>query len=273
MNLGYAILLGITQGLTEFLPISSSGHLVLMESLLPAFSRRGILFEILLHTGTLIAVVLYFRRDITRILYSFWRKSSGQRGESAQFRRLGWLILLAMVPTAIVALILHSYVEKSFSSPLIAGLFLLITAVILFATKFFKGKGRSIGTIGIKDSLIIGLMQGLAIFPGLSRSGATISAGIFAGVDKEASARFSFLLSIPAIAGALLFDLKELTYLARADILLLGYYAVGAAVAGLVGYLSIGLLLRIVKRFRLYLFSYYCLAVGMTTIILHLLKS
>ena len=115
-------------------------------------------------------------------------------------------------------------------------------------------------------------MQGLALFPGLSRSGATISAGIFAGIDKETSARFSFLLSIPAIAGALLFDLKELTYLARADILLLGYYAVGAAVAGLVGYLSIGLLLRIVKRFRLYLFSYYCLAVGLTTIILHLYK-
>jgi len=114
-------------------------------------------------------------------------------------------------------------------------------------------------------------MQGIAIFPGISRSGATISGGIFAGVDKEASARFSFLLSIPAIAGALIFDFKELAYIAKTDIILLGYYIAGAITAGLVGYLSIGWLLRIIKRFRLFFFSYYCWAIGLIAIILHLL--
>lgn len=271
MNLVYAIILGIIQGLTEFLPVSSSGHLVFGEALLPAFKQRGILFEILLHTGTLIAVVLYFRNDLAKILYSFLGRPSIQPEEKRQFRRLGWLILLSMVPTAVIAFLLRSYVERSFTSPLIAGILLLVTGLLLFATKFFRREGRPINNLQVKDSLIIGLMQGLAVFPGISRSGATISAGIFIGVDKGTAARFSFLLSIPAIAGALIFDLKELVHLAQTDLLLLGYYIAGAVTAGLVGYLSIGWLLRIIKRFRLFLFSYYCWVIGLIAIILHLL--
>jgi len=209
--------------------------------------------------------------DLAKILYSFLARPSIQQEEKRQFRRLGWLILLAMVPTALIALLLRNYVEKSFANPLIAGILLLVTGFLLFGTKFFQNKGRPLSTLRVKDSLIIGLMQGLAVFPGFSRSGATISGGIFAGADKEAAARFSFLLSIPAIAGALIFDIKELAHLAKADILLLGYYIAGAITAGLVGYLSIGYLLRIIKRFRLFLFSYYCWAIGLIAIILHLL--
>ncbi len=273
MNLLYALLLGIIQGITEFLPISSSGHLVLVEALLPAFSRRGILFEILLHGGTLIAVILYFRHDLARIIFSFIGIKKINQEEMKQSRRLGWLIILAMVPTGIIALLLRSSVEHSFTSPLITGIFLIASGSLLFATKYFQNKGKSLQSIGIKEALIIGIMQGLAVFPGLTRSGATISGGIFAGVEKEASARFSFLLSIPAITAALIFDVKELTHLAKVDLLLLVYYLVGSLAAGLVGYLSIGWLLKIIQRFRFFLFSYYCWTIGLAAILFNLIFS
>jgi undecaprenyl-diphosphatase len=273
MTLLYVIILGIIQGLTEFLPVSSSGHLVLAEALLPTFSRHGILFEILLHVGTLIAVIIYFRHDLSRITYSFLGKKSIEQEERKKYRRVGWLILFAMVPTGIIALLLRSSVEHSFTRPVIAGIFLLISGSLLFATKFFPAKGRLLTAMRIKDALVIGIMQGLAVFPGLTRSGATISGGIFSGVDKEAAARFSFLLSIPAITAALIFDLPELRYLAKVNAQLLAYYLVGAAAAGAVGYLSIGWLLKIIRQFHLFLFSFYCWAIGLIAIIFWLIKS
>ena len=268
MTLVQALLLGIVQGLTEFLPISSSGHLVLVQHLF-GLREAELSFDVSVHIGTLAAVILYFRRDILDILEGLMRALRGtltNRATSDADRpqvRLAGLILLGSVPTAAIGLALHSVADRLFASPLIVGAMLLLTGGILFATRPGRhprtDAGRPLEGLTIKDALVIGVTQGLAVMPGISRSGSTIAVGILTGIRHETAARFSFLLSIPAVAGAALLVLKDA--IQQGDIHLPSCL-IGGLAAMLVGYAALALLVFLVQKGRLYLFAPYCWIIG-----------
>lgn len=244
-----AAILGIIQGLTEFLPVSSSGHLVLTQELF-GFNPGGISFEIFVHLGSLAAVLIYFRSRLWEILTSFMSK------ESKEGRSYALFLVIGTIPAAIIGLTFEDFFESIFASPVITSVFLFVTGLILFSTKFAK-RGQNNVTWG--TAIIIGLAQAIAILPGISRSGSTISAGIWSKVEPSKAAEFSFLLSIPAIAGAAILKMGEL--LSQSDTSAGPYF-----IAGLLSFASslvaIHWLLAIIRRGRLDLFAYYCFAVG-----------
>jgi undecaprenyl-diphosphatase len=244
-----AILLGLLQGLTEFLPVSSSGHLVLTEHLLGA-KNPGVTFELLVHLGTLLAVLIYFRKRIIAMIRSIFDTSMFEE------RKLVLYIIIATIPAVIVALTLEDTIEAAFGSPLLTSIMLLVTGVMLLLTGLAPKKEKRLSWF---NSLFIGLGQAVAIFPGISRSGSTISFGLFAGVKATTAAEFSFLLSIPAIAGAAVFKIKELFSL---DVALAGQYLTGTILSFLSGLLAVYLLLSIVRKGKFQYFGIYCLLVG-----------
>ena len=266
-----AILLGIIQGLTEFLPISSSGHLVLSQNLL-GLKEPELLFDICVHVGTLGAVMAVFQRDIRRILQtlvrlpSLLRTAGGFKGlvSDDETVRLITLIVIGSLPTAALGLIFKEMVAEIFSSVRLVGIMLMITGCLLWYTRRLNADGRQITDLKVKDALLIGLFQGLAILPGVSRSGATISMALYAGIDRELAGRFSFLLSIPAILGALVLSLD--TSLAS-NTISPGAIAFGTLSAALTGYMALRVLLRLVKKGRLYRFAPYCWLVGLVAVI------
>ncbi|MFC1858114.1 undecaprenyl-diphosphate phosphatase [Thermodesulfobacteriota bacterium] len=206
-----AAVLGIVQGLTEFLPISSSGHLVIFQHLF-GLKEPELLFDICVHVGTLFAVCVVFFREIRSILLTLIRlpklapSLNGLTHLYAENEeiRIATLIVIGNVPTAILGLMFNKIAEQIFGSLEIVGFMLLITGALLWLTRRTGIKGRPLRAVTIKDALVIGLVQGMAILPGISRSGVTISVALFLGVDREVAGRYSFLLSIPAIIGALL---------------------------------------------------------------------
>lgn len=253
MTLTQGLILGAIQGLTEFLPVSSSGHLALAQQLMSDFEQPGLLFDVVLHLGTLIAVILYFRQDLKRLLTSPFRHEEG----AAQDRHHLRLLVIGSVPTAIIGLAFKETVEGVFDRPLIVAALLIATGILLFVAERFRSTGHKELTVG--DSLITGVAQGIAILPGISRSGSTISALLLRGVEGQAAARFSFLLALPAVGGAALLSLKDVEHLPQSEI---DIYLAGAAVACLVGLISIHALLGIIRQKRLYYFSLYCWLVG-----------
>ena len=273
MSLAEAILLGVVQGLTEFLPISSSAHLALIQSILPGFSQPGLLFDIMLHCGTLVAVILYLREDIKWLLTSlFSRRKQGTSLPQQYGRKIAWYLVLATIITAFIGYFARPWVIVAFTKPLVVALLLLVTGGFLFVTRFFRQPGRGIEGMRRRDALLIGIAQGVATFPGISRSGATIATGIFAGVNRELAAKFSFLASIPAIIGALLLDLfRALPLMAESEGLIF-YYISGTILAAIIGYFSLGILFRLIRGFRLSSFAYYCWGLGLVTIGVSLLK-
>lgn len=263
MTIVQALLLGIIQGLTEFLPISSSGHLVLVQHLL-GLHEAELSFDVSVHVGTLAAVVLYFRQDILAILIGLARslRSSSRRQEDRTYARLAGLIVLGSIPTAAIGLALHGVADRLFASPLITGAMLLITGALLFATRpgrVPRGTGRSLPLLTPKDALIMGLVQGMAVMPGISRSGSTIAMGILTGIGHETAARFSFLLSIPAVAGAALLVLRDAVQMGSIH---LPTCLLGGVTALVVGYAALALLVFLVQKGRLFLFAPYCWIVG-----------
>lgn len=271
MNIYQAAILGIVQGLTEFLPVSSSGHLVLFQHLF-GLKEAELLFDISLHLGTLVAVFIFFRRDIYAITFSVVRYcreavTSGSFSPSKEDPdlTLAFLIIAGSVPTAIIGLFFHKIADRLFSSVLIAGSMLILTGIILFFTRFVKNPEKGISLFSMKDSFIIGISQGLAIMPGLSRSGATIATGLFLGLKHETAARYSFLLSIPAILGATLLSFGDPagnTYISLKTCL------AGAFISCITGYLALKVLFYIVKKGRLHYFSPYCLIIGIISLML-----
>ena len=263
MTFVQALLLGIIQGLTEFLPISSSGHLVLVQHLL-GLREAELSFDVSVHVGTLAAVILYFRQDILAILGGLARslRSSAGRPEDRTYARLAGLIVLGSIPTAAIGLALHGVADRLFASPLITGAMLLITGTLLYATRpgrLPSGAGRSLSMLTLKDALIMGVVQGMAVMPGISRSGSTIATGILTGIRHETAARFSFLLSIPAVAGAALLVLKDAVQQGSVH---LPTCLLGGVAALVVGYAALALLVFLVQKGRLYLFAPYCWIVG-----------
>lgn len=255
MTFTHALLLGLLQGLTEFLPVSSSGHLVIAQHFIPGFDQPGLAFDIMLHLGTMIAVLLYFRRDIGLMLVS-----PLQHGPQARtYRKMLGLIVLASVPTALIGLGFKDFFEGMYDNLQLVAVMLLVTGVLLFFSERYRRPGRKEGQLTISDALVVGTVQGLAIIPGISRSGSTISTLLLKGVDGETAARFSFLLALPAVFGAALLSLRDLQQVATAEIPM---YLVGAGTAFLVGLVSIHCLLAVVRRKRLIGFAIYCWLVG-----------
>jgi len=271
MNLTEAILLGVVQGLTEFLPVSSSGHLVLFQNLL-GLKEPLLAFDISVHVGTLIAVVIYFFKDIVGILKALakWlsvlpdrQAAIGLLKEDREIR-IALLIITGSIPTAILGLLFKEIAETLFSSVTIVGVNLIITGIILWYTRGLRETGHGIRQFTVKNSFAIGIVQGLAIIPGISRSGSTIAAGLFLGLDRETAARFSFLLSIPAVAGAGLLGAGDLLGQSNLPTTII---ATGTLVSCIVGYASLKLLVWMVRRGRLHFFAPYCAVLGCLALI------
>jgi undecaprenyl-diphosphatase len=269
-----AIMLGVIQGLTEFLPVSSSGHLVLLQNLF-GLKEPEVLFDISLHVGTLIAVCIVFFPEIFSILKTLLSlpgliKTSGSMKQLYQDNepvRMATLIVLGSIPTAILGLLFHKVVDQLFGSVWIVGLMLIITGALLWLTRRFRIKGRPLKGTTMKDALVIGLVQGVAIMPGISRSGSTISVALFMGINREVAGRYSFLLSIPAILGALVLSLDSPAMQATVSG---GMLLMGTLTAGIVGFGALKVLLHLVNRGRLHLFAPYCWLLGFVAFIVGL---
>lgn len=271
MDIIQAIILGVIQGLTEFLPVSSSAHLVFITDILGL--QQNVAFDTLLHLGTLVAVVGYFWRDIVEIITSFISSImdifSGKFKEGLKekpFKKLTWLLVVGTIPAGLMGILLQKQFEALFNSVIYVGFFLIITGLLLWGAERVKPGEKDVEDISFKNALVIGIAQGIAIAPGISRSGATISAGLFSGLNRELAARFSFLLSIPAILGAVLVQAKDITsFDVSTGVLIAGFLS-----ALIFGYLAIKLLLKIIKERTLMIFAYYCWIVGIAVIIISL---
>lgn len=255
MSLIDAILLGILQGATEFLPVSSSGHLVLAQQMLDGFDQPGVLFDVLLHVGTMIAVILYFRKDLAGLISSLWRRDEAAPAQQFQL----WLLVVGSVPTAVIGLLFKDFFTGLFHRPDLVGAMLLVTGSLLWLAERLRRRGPSRQQLGLLDALVVGTAQGAAIIPGISRSGTTIAVLLMRGVDGEVAARFSFLLALPAVFGAALLSLNDLSAVATG---LLPAYLAGTLAALITGLLCIHLLLGIIRRRRLHLFAFYCWVAG-----------
>jgi len=255
MSLAHAILLGLVQGLTEFLPVSSSGHLALIQHFLPGFSQPGLLFDVVLHLGTMVAVIVVFRADLGRLFSAPFNTSATGAGD----RRLLLLLIAGSIPTAIIGLSFKDAIAGLFANVNLIALMLMVTGTLLFLAERFRRPGRKEAKLTWSDAVVTGIAQGIAIIPGISRSGSTIATLLFKGVDGETAARFSFLLALPAVGGAALLSLKDLDALVPGE---LPVYLAGAAVAMLAGLFSIRFLLQIIRRQRLIYFALYCWGVG-----------
>ena len=267
MTIFQSILLGIVQGLTEFLPISSSGHLVIVPQLLgweiPA--TEAFVFNVLVQVATLAAVIAYFWKDLVVILGAVLAGLAKRQPFSEPQARLGWLVVVATIPAGIFGLLIKDQVEQAFSSLLATGIFLLVTAGLLTLAEQLGKRQRELDSLSIGDAIFIGVAQALAIFPGVSRSGATITGGMLRGLERTAAARFSFILSIPIMLAAGLLavlDLLEIPNFAQ----LLSVFIPGFLAAGITGYLSIRWLLKYLTQRPLSIFIYYCLAIGLLSI-------
>jgi len=253
MTLANAAILGLVQGLTEFLPVSSSGHLVIAQHLLH-FAEPNLAFDVVLHLGTLLAVFVYFRRDLLEILSALFGKGD------PKWRRVALLILLGTVPTGVIGVLFKDLFERLFASPSVVALMLAVTGLLLFTADRVTKAARPLAGIGVLDALLIGLIQGVSIIPGISRSGSTIAMGLFRKIEADSAARFSFLLSIPAILGAVVLEGKEI----------LGHglsgsgsaFFVGFVTAAVSGWLAIRILMAALKRKGLTVFALYCWGVA-----------
>jgi undecaprenyl-diphosphatase len=271
MNLFQALILGIVQGATEFLPVSSSGHLVLFPWLLGwndpsnawylnAADGFQLAFDVVLHLGTACAILVYFRRDWLDLLQAVLRAAQ-DRSLASPKARLALLIVLGTIPAALAGYFLDDIVESAFSRPIAAAGFLLATAALLAASEWIGRRDRDLEHLAWLDALLVGIGQALALFPGISRSGATMAAGLARGIKRAPAARFSFLLATPIILGAGGFKVLDLMQtggaLSRVPVLITGFVA-----AGIVGYLCIHWLLRYLQNHRLYPFAIYCACAG-----------
>jgi undecaprenyl-diphosphatase len=289
-----ALVLGIVQGLTEFIPVSSSAHLVLVPAL-AGWERHGLAFDVALHLGTLLALVLYYRADLWGIARAITSRTPSD--ERTMYRRLLGLLVLASLPVAVAGLTLDDAVESVFSSPTATALLLLLTATVLITGERLHqrqlrrhavipnpvdgaggegGDGHNrpapdevagaitVERMGVREAVIVGLFQTLALLPGVSRSGMTISAGIGAGLSRPAATRFGFLLGLPAIAGAAVVQLPRVDDLATVTT---SELLIGIAAAAISGYLAIAFLVRLVSRAGIDRFAWYVIAVSVLSLL------
>lgn len=269
MNLLQAAFLGLIQGLSEFLPVSSSGHLILGASVL-GLPAPGLSFSIMVHLGTAFATVVMLWREVRWLVIGVFAPDH----PSHRARALGvtGLLLLASLPAALVAFLAGDWIDEAFSSPVVASAGLIVTGIVLFLSRSAGKRAPSSGqgvltTVGLGRALTVGLAQAVAITPGVSRSGMTIAAGLMTGVSREDSARFSFLLAIPAVVGGAILDFRE-----GGGPVLTSTAVTGAVVSFAAGVLALGVVFRAVRKGDLSKFAYYCWAVGLPSLILFLVR-
>jgi len=270
VNIIEAIILGIIQGATEFLPISSSGHLLLVPSILN-IAEPNLNAIAMAHQGTLLAIIVYFRHDLWQIITAVFEGVKNRQPLATAHSRLGWYIAAGSIPAVIAGLLLDDILKDALSNPTVAAVLLLFNAVILvLGERALKG-GKTISNLLPIDAIAIGIAQVVALFPGISRSGVTMSAGMGRGFDRSSAARFSFLLGVPVIAGAGLIAAYEL---ARSPDIAdnLAYLGVTFITAFIVGYLCIYFLLRWVRSHSLYIFAIYCALAGSLYLIFEWLR-
>jgi undecaprenyl-diphosphatase len=269
VNFIQAIVLGIVQGAAEFIPISSSGHLVLVPWFLD-WPEPGLVFDTIVHWGTLAAILAVFWRDILALAMAWVRSLVGRSLDQPE-ARLAWLIIVGTLPAALMGFLWEDFFESLFSSPGRVAVLLLVTGAILVLSERLGKRLRSLSDLGWLDSVLIGLAQGLAIAPGISRSGATMAMGLLRGVEREAAARFSFLLATPIIFGAGLLKLIELFQAGAGGASWLSLM-VGFLAAAISGYVCITFLLAYLQRGRLYVFAAYCWAAGVVSLTIFLMR-
>lgn len=260
MSIVQAVILGLVQGLTEFIPVSSSGHLVIFQHLL-GLKEPPLFFDVMVHVGTLLAVIAVFWEDVLEVI-------------KRPFSRLTLLIVIGCIPAGLMGFFLEAYFEKAFSSLLVVGVGLIITGVLLLASEYSARQqifGKNWSTASLKDAFLVGIMQGIAITPGISRSGSTIAGSLFVGLDREYAARFSFLLSIPVIIGAALMQAKDLVGMSIPSSEVAAV-ASGTLVAAVSGYVAIKLVVGMLKRGRLSLFAWYCWVVAIAVLAWHFIE-
>lgn len=271
MKFWMAIVLGVVQGVAEFLPISSSGHLSLLQYFF-SMEEPDTLYNILLHFATLIAVCVVYRRDIADMVLEFFRAigdlTSGKRtqGNPPEARRMILLLILGTLPLFLV-LPFDDFVEGLGANPVFVSVMLIVTGCILFLSDRYGGGRKNGRTATVKDVLLVGLAQGAATIPGLSRSGATISAGMALGFDRNFAVRYSFLMSLPAVFGATLLKVVKVVKDGALDTELLPMYLTGMVVAGVVGFFSISLVKLLASKGKFGSFAYYCWIVGVIALI------
>ena len=268
--------LGFVQGVAEFLPISSSGHLTLLQHFF-GMAEPDNLFNVLLHFATLIAVCIYYFQDVLEMIVEFFRGIAAlfsrkpSHGNPPEARRLVLLVIVGTLPLFLI-LPIKSAVEKIGSTPVFVSCALLVTGTILFFSDRMSGGRKNARSATLKDVLLVGLAQGVATIPGLSRSGSTISAGMAVGFDRKFAVRYSFLMSLPAVLGATLLELKDvLGGEAALEAGILPKYLLGMVIAGVVGYFSIRLVNLLADKGKFGAFAYYCWIVGVLSLVLSLI--
>lgn len=269
MTVFQSVILGIIQGITEFLPISSSGHLVVVPYLfrwdIPP--DEAFVFDVLVQVATLVAVLAYFWQDFYHILRAMLHGIQRRQPLATQHARLGWYILLASIPAAIAGILLKDILERAFSNPIMTSIALFGTAILLVIAEQVGARSRKLENLTWQDALIIGLFQILALFPGLSRSGSTISGAMTRNFNRPTAARFSFLMAVPImLAAGLLATIDLLTIPNLGDIL--PVFIPGFIASAVVGYLAIGWLISFLNRYSLYYFAAYCTLIAAATLLI-----
>lgn len=271
MDLFQAIILGIVQGTTEFIPVSSSGHLVLIPWLFN-WEKPDLIFDTMAHWGTLVAVVAYYWKDLLKIEASMQQDLARRTPFASTESKLGWLLILATIPTVIIGLLFEDFFESLFGQPIWVIGFLFVTGLILWISETLGKRIRELDTITPRDALLFGLAQSMAITPGISRSGSTISLGLLLGFTRPAAARFSFLMMIPIVFGAGLLKVLELlkTGVSAGEFLPLG---VGFASAAISGYICITFLLNFIATRSVRSFAIYCWLFGTFCLVLAYMRA
>lgn len=288
MSFWEAIIMGLIQGLTEFLPVSSSGHLAIFKNIFHISTDTGLLFDVMLHIATLAAICVVYWKDIKELfvngfcMVGLWvtdagiwignlfRKPEDRRPFkpvlTTSYRRFVLMILISTVPTGILGIVLEKVIGSASEFLILPGICLILTSIILFIADRAKPGDKDEQTATYKNSFLIGLAQGIATLPGISRSGTTITACLLSGFRKEFAVKYSFIMSIPAILGAMILQLKDFTMADLAGNMIWNYIA-GMIVAAIVGYICIKTMLVVVKKKKFTIFSIYCFIAGVTSVV------
>lgn len=283
-----AIIMGIIQGLTEFLPVSSSGHLAIFKNIFHISTDTGLLYDVMLHIATLAAICVVYWKDVKELVINgccmvgLWILNAGiwfgnllrskenrkpfKAVITTPYRRFVLMILISTIPTGILGVVLEKVIGSASELLILPGICLILTAILLFIADRAKIGDKTEESASYKNSLMIGLAQGVATLPGLSRSGTTITACLLSGFSKEFAVKYSFIMSIPAILGAMILQLKDFKAADFAGGLFWNYLA-GMIVAGVVGYICIKTMLVIVKKNKFTIFSIYCLIAGIASVV------
>jgi undecaprenyl-diphosphatase len=264
MSIFDAFLLGIVQGLTEFIPVSSTAHLLIFEKLL-GIPADALLFSfsVIIQLGTVVAMVAFFWKDILAIANAFLLGLIHRKPFEDFNARLGWMIILATIPAGVAGLLLKDDVQANFERPFLqAGVRLIITALLLTVFEYFNRRTRTLDSITWTDALVIGLFQIMAVFPGASRSGTTITGGMLRGFDRPSAARFAFLMSAPILTAAAAFQMVTLLNMPNDNVDFFPILFIGLIVSGVVGWMAIKWLINYLSGHSLYIFAIYCAVIG-----------